>query len=230
MNERKKAEEALENSLIDLRLAQNIAAIGNWQFDPEIGVPVWSDQVYAIYNRDPEQGPPNIDEYKRMYEPDKFAIFNTTIQQAINDGTPYDIILKLKLPGDIVKWIRAICKPDEKSGTAGHFLRGTIQDITELKQAEENIRAALDEKDYLMKEINHRVKNNLLMVSSLINLKGAETEIDLSDIQHQINSISLIHEQLYKSESVTEISCQDYFEALLDSIFSSFTIQFPIED
>jgi PAS domain S-box-containing protein len=108
-------------------------------------------------------------------------------------------------------------------------------DITEHKQAEEKIRAALDEKEYLMKELNHRVKNNLLMVSSLINLKGAETEIDLSDLKHQIKSISLIHEQLYISKSVTEISCKDYFAALIDSIFSSFTrggvrIEKSIED
>ena len=83
----------------------------------------------------------------------------------------------------------------------------------------------LREKDFLMQEINHRVKNNLNMVSSLISLKDSETEIDLSDIQHQIEAISLIHEKLYKTENVTEINCRDYIDDLLNSIFTSFTPQ-----
>ena len=61
------------------------------------------------------------------------------------------------------------------------------------------------------------------MVSSLISLKDSETADDLSDIQHQIGAISLIHEKLYQTGNVTEISCRDYFDDLLNSIFSSFT-------
>ena len=112
---------------------------------------------------------------------------------------------------------------------------GIIRDITECKRAEEYLREALKEKDFLMKELNHRVKNNLLMVSSLISLKDSETEIDLSDIQHQIEAISLIHEKLCKTENVTEINCRDYCDDLLNSIFTSFTtrkvrIEKEIED
>jgi PAS domain S-box-containing protein len=137
---RKQMEEALRKSLIDLTLAQDIAEVGNWQFDPAVGVPVWSEQVYKIYERDPDLGPPHIDEYQKMYEPDQFAIFNTAIQRAIQEGEPYDIILKLKLPSGVVKWIHAICRPDNEKGPAGHFLRGTIQDITERKRAEVALR------------------------------------------------------------------------------------------
>ena len=61
------------------------------------------------------------------------------------------------------------------------------------------------------------------MISSLISLKASETEIDLSDIQHQIKAIGLIHEKLNQTENVTEISCRDYFDDLLNSIFFSFT-------
>lgn len=74
-----------------------------------------------------------------------------------------------------------------------------------------------------MKELNHRVKNSLLMTISLIKLKDSETESDLSDIQKQIEAISLIHEKLYQSESVSAINCRDYLGDLLSSVFSSFT-------
>ncbi|MFW6208161.1 MAG: PAS domain S-box protein [Spirochaetota bacterium] len=81
----------------------------------------------------------------------------------------------------------------------------------------------LKEKDFLMQELNHRVKNNLNMISSLISLKDSETEADLSDLTHQIEAIGLIHEKLYQTDNVTEICCRDYFDDLLNSIFSSFT-------
>ena len=103
----------------------------------------------------------------------------------------------------------------------------SMYDITDRKKAEEEIRQALKEKDFLMKELNHRVKNSLIMVSSLISLKAAEKEADLSDIQNQIAAISLIHEKLYQSESVNIINCKEYFADLLHSIFSSF-IQKPV--
>ena len=113
------------------------------------------------------------------------------------------------------------CMYDEQGRITGHF--GTQHDITELKRAEDTLREALKEKDYLMQELNHRVKNNLAMVSSLINLKDFETAADLSDLQHQIETIGLIHEKLNKTGSVTEIDCRDYFDDLLSSLFSSFT-------
>ncbi len=138
--EREETEDVLCTSLIDLKLAQEIANIGNWQFDPAIGVPVWSEQIYEIYNRDPNLGPPHIDEYRKIYKKEQFAIFNSAIQRAIQDGEPYDIVLKLELPDGIVKWIHAICQPDDKKGPSGHFLRGTIQDITEQIKIEQALR------------------------------------------------------------------------------------------
>ncbi len=91
-----------------------------------------------------------------------------------------------------------------------------MHEITEYKKV-------IEEKNFLMRELNHRVKNNHAMVSSLISLKDSETEADLSDIKHQIEAIGLIHEKLYRMENVTEISCREYFDDLLSSLFFSFT-------
>jgi len=98
-----------------------------------------------------------------------------------------------------------------------------IHDITERRRAEDSLREAVKEKDFLMKELNHRVKNNLLMVTSLISLKNSESENDLSGIQHQIETIGLIHGKLYKTDNVTAIGSRNYISDLLSSIFSSFT-------
>jgi PAS domain S-box-containing protein len=76
------------------------------------------------------------------------------------------------------------------------------------------------EKDLLMRELNHRVKNSLTMVSSLVKLKESHSEADLSDVEHQINTISLLHEKLNETESVTEICLKSYIGGLLSSIVS----------
>ncbi len=98
-----------------------------------------------------------------------------------------------------------------------------ISDITMLKNA-------IKEKDELMQELNHRVKNNLAMVSALIRLKDSELgdTADLSDINHQIEAIRLIHEKLYQKEEIARISVREYIEDLIQSVFDSFTTR-PID-
>jgi len=96
-----------------------------------------------------------------------------------------------------------------------------ITDITARKQTEEELKNLNEQKDILMKELNHRVKNNLLMVSSLVSLKNAETgeEVDLSDLENRIDAIQLIHEKLNQSEDISKISLQEYIEDLVASIY-----------
>jgi len=135
---KEKAEQSeikLSESLIDLHLAQKIASIGNWQFDPEIGIPVWSDEIFNIYERDKKLGPPHVDEYRKMYDKEQFEIFTTAFHTAITEGLSYGIVLKFVSPKNNEKWIHAICQPDKtRKGKKGYFLRGTIQDITESKR------------------------------------------------------------------------------------------------
>ena len=90
----------------------------------------------------------------------------------------------------------------------------TFIDITENKRAEERMQAALAEKVVLLKEVHHRVKNNLQIVSSLLELQSDSIEGEASrryirESQDRIRSIALVHEQLYKSEDLSVIDfCQ----------------------
>ena len=130
----------LEKRNTDLRLAQEIASIGTWSLDPKIGIPEWSDEIYRIYERDPKLGPYPLSDYETIYRGRYWERFNTAIQGAIKDGTPYDIELKLELPSGNVKWVHAMCEPEPELEPKGRKLRGTIQDISERKQAEIKIK------------------------------------------------------------------------------------------
>ena len=79
-----------------------------------------------------------------------------------------------------------------------------------------------EEKDLLMQEMNHRIKNNLNMVTSLMHLKASETDEDFSDIQSQIEAIRLVHEKISDTKNIREIWVRSYLHELLETIFSSF--------
>ncbi len=138
---RNEAQREVDAALTDLRMAQRIARIGNWSFDPAVGVPVWSDEVYAIYERDPALGPIPLGDYPKVYSGRDWERFHSAITRAIEDGTPYEIELRVELSSGRCKWIHAICEPEAEAGPAGHFLRGTIQDITERREFENRLRA-----------------------------------------------------------------------------------------
>ncbi|MCF7929058.1 MAG: sensor histidine kinase [Spirochaetales bacterium] len=91
-----------------------------------------------------------------------------------------------------------------------------------VRKRTEELEQSVKEKDFLMGELNHRVKNNLMMINALIRLKNdtLSDEIDLSDISQQIETISIVHEKLYKTAAITCINFRDYVEDILSSVFS----------
>jgi len=94
-------------------------------------------------------------------------------------------------------------------------------EIQEKIQAEEKIRHSLDEKIVLLKEIHHRVKNNLQIISSLFYLQGEKIEDPqvkslFADSQERIRSIALVHEKLYKTENFTYVDFPDYVKSFVE--------------
>ncbi|MEH1920340.1 PAS domain S-box protein [Nostoc sp.] len=111
----------------------------------------------------------------------------------------------------------------------GSVLVAIQQDITEQKQAEEKIKASLKEKEVLLKEIHHRVKNNLGIVSSLLQMQCRRTQDSvvtaiLRDSQNRIASIALVHEKLYRSEDLADIDFAQYIPDLTTHLFDSYNV------
>jgi PAS domain S-box-containing protein len=106
---------------------------------------------------------------------------------------------------------------------------GMQRDITERKRAEEKIKASLKEKEILLKEIHHRVKNNMQVVSSLLHLQsqGIEDKKTLEmfrESQDRVRSMALVHEKLYASQDLSNINFDEYITGLAMYLYQSYKI------
>jgi len=104
--------------------------------------------------------------------------------------------------------------------------RGIGKDITERKRAEEQLTASLKEKELLLQEIHHRVKNNMQVISSLLKLQ-AETIKDerlrapFWDSEHRVRAMSLVHEKLYQAKDLAHVPFRDYLTSLIRYLYQS---------
>jgi len=101
------------------------------------------------------------------------------------------------------------------------------QEIIERKNAEEKVQASLVEKEILLKEVHHRVKNNLQIISSLLHLQSfsihdAATLNMFEESQSRIRSMALIHEKLYQSKNLGEVNLNEYVESLVEQLAHSY--------
>src|SRR5699024_3513649 len=113
----------------------------------------------------------------------------------------------------------------DKDGTAIRMI-GALQDVTDLRRKDQKIHASLKEKEILLAEIHHRVKNNLAIISGMLQLQAFEEEEQIRDkllnSVRRIQSIALIHEHLYRSESFSKLNFSVSLKELACNIINTF--------
>ena len=106
---------------------------------------------------------------------------------------------------------------------------GIVRDVTVRQREERKLKENIRVKDILLKEIHHRVKNNLQVISSLISLQGEAVEDEVSrevfqDCQTQIQSMAMVHEQLYRSDDLQAIDMGAFLSSLVTYLFHVFRV------
>ena len=199
-----------------------------YETDKEIKITFVSRIAYKIMGYTPEE----LDKGLTLLDfvvPEDLRRASDNIHRIFNGeklgGVEYTIIRKdgKKIP--VIVYTDTIISNNKITG-----LRGIITDISNIKDAKDKIKASLKEKELLLKEIHHRVKNNMQIISSLLSLQKHYTDDEeaievLIESQNRVKTMAMIHEKLYQSENFTHIHFDDYIERLVKDMFYSYDIK-----
>jgi PAS domain S-box-containing protein len=140
-----------------------------------------------------------------------------------------DVVFGFSPPNNkAIIWVQVNSIPQFNAGeNTPKFVYSTIENVSQQKIAQDNIKNSLVEKETLLKEIHHRVKNNLQIISSLLNLqsgylKDSEAIEILRESQNRVRSMALIHERLYRSDDFTNINFNKFLQDLTNILQSSY--------
>ena len=221
ITERKQTAEALRHTQALLANAEKIGRVGGWEIDVQTLQTTWTEGVYDIYELDGTD-PLTVDQGVNYYTPESRPMIELAVQRAIEQGEPFDLELEIITAKGNRRSVLAMGKPDLSRGNVAGF----FQDITERKQAEQALRQSLNDKEALLKEVHHRVKNNMQVITSLLRLESRRSKVDdtqavLGDMQARIRAMALLHESLYRSGTFASVDLSTYLRQLATQAFQT---------
>jgi PAS domain S-box-containing protein len=227
ITERKRAEDALRRSEENFRRSLDDSPLGTRIVTVE-GETIYANRaILDIYDFD------SIEELKttpveKRYTPESYAEFRIRREKRRQDvDTPSEYTISIVRKNGEVRYLQVFRKEilwDDK-----RQFQVIYQDSTERKQAEERIHTSLREKEILLREIHHRVKNNMQVISSLLDLqasssKNPELIAMFHESQSRIQAMALVHEKLYGSKDFARIDLTGYVRTLSQDLFQSYKI------
>ncbi len=217
--------EALRKNEDRLQKILTAAQDGTWDWDLNTGTVFFDPRYYEMAGYTFNEFPPEYEEFRKRVHPEDLPLVERTINLHLEGAIDHFSVefRFLQCNGEWL-WILGRGKIVEKNedGTPARFV-GTHTDISRLKQVESRLEEALREKDTLLRELKHRVKNNFNMMTSMIHLKMDTLEdkatIDcLKEVENRINAFSELYTQLYRDENQKEIQLETYLENLITSM------------
>ncbi|MEP1095068.1 MAG: PAS domain-containing protein [Cyclobacteriaceae bacterium] len=213
ISEQKVAEDKIRRLSDRILLATELAEIGVWEFSSENDEVYWDKQMHEIFEskRNPVK---NLKEFANHVVKDDLLILEE-ITKKIKSGARFiESDLRL-IVNDKIKYVRTYTRIIRDSNAHVSRFIGVMYDNTRDKKLQLKLETSLEEKNVLLKEVHHRVKNNMQLVSSILALKSYELEDAnakklFTEINDRIKSMAVIHDQLYKFYNVSEINISDY--------------------
>ena len=230
--ELEKAYKSLKESKESLAEAQKMAHIGNWDWNLVTNELYYSDEFYRIFGLNPQELNISFDKVLNNIHPEDQNYVNNAIKDALNGNLREVIDFRVILADSRERIALAKSKLSYDKNNNLVRMNGTVQDITETKKAEE---AMAKIETARKKEIHHRIKNNLQVVSSLLdlqaekfkgkkNVKVSEVLEAFKDSQDRVISMALIHEELHKGGEADTLNFSQYIEELADNLFLTYRL------
>jgi PAS domain S-box-containing protein len=230
VNERKQADEALLQSEERYALTLDAVNDGLWDWNVPSGSAFFSPRYYSMLGYDDGEFQASYASWRLLVNPEDLDRVEEELRLSIENGKGFAIDLQMKLKSGGWRWVSTRGKVVERNAE-GKALRivGTLSDVTDRKKSDEKIRESLREKETLLKEIHHRVKNNLQIISSLLNLQAKsigdeKLEGIFRECQDRIAAMAFVHQLLYKSQNFAEINFGEYLRETASHLFRSYKI------
>jgi PAS domain S-box-containing protein len=165
---------------------------------------------------------------KILFE-DDLELYNEKVNDLIQGNEMKSFEARLIDKEGKLRWVNITVSAIEMEEDI-HFILIIASDITNNKQFEKELKDSIREKEVLLQEIHHRVKNNMQIISSLLNLQtryldDIESVNVLKESQNRVRSMAMIHEKLYRSKDFNKIYFDDYIESLVWDLFYSYSIK-----
>ncbi len=232
ITERREIEEALRRSEAQYRklVATVPGVVYDFRMTPDgkYLFPFLSKGIYELAGVTDEDGYFDTSAILDLIQPDAREAFNRSIMESFTNLTPWLHEFPITTAHGEEKWIRGQSIPERESD-GSVIWHGVLVDITANKKTEERLRSSLHEKDALLREIHHRVKNNLQVITSLLNLQAnkfmdEELSRQFDIARNRIKSMSLIHEKFYQSDDLSRISFGDYIRSIARDLERSYPV------
>ena len=194
--------------------------------DGRSAFPFASPGMHEIYEVSPAEVREDATPVFGRLHPDDAARVGETIMESARTLGEFYCEYRVVLPHQGLRWRWSQAHP-ERTPDGGTLWHGIISDVTDRKEAELALQTSLHEKEALLKEVHHRVKNNLQVIMSLLRMEGrrstqADTKFVLSEMQGRIRSMALLHESLYRSGTFAAVDLAGYLRQLATQAFRSF--------
>jgi len=230
INERTEAEGKLRQSESLYRfLAENSADVIS-HLDLEKGRMYVSPSCMTIYGYTQNEMLAFSDPLE-LVDPDFKMMVNAGFAEMIRTKTPTNYIYKACRKDGTTFWAESVVNPivDEKTGRVGQLIT-VVRDISVRMKHEEALSANAHQKEILLREIHNRVKNNFAILVSLMNMqkdiaRNTALTQSLVELQLRVKTMSLVHEQLYNTQSIDRIPFSDYMLNLVTIIADAFTVE-----
>jgi PAS domain S-box-containing protein len=151
-------------------------------------------------------------------------------RSSIATGEPFNMTFPLRGADGVFRPFLTLVIPLKDAAGSVQQWFGSNTDISRLKHIEERLKASLAEKEVLLKEVHHRVKNNLQVISSLVSLQ-ADTLADarvlevLGDVRNRVMTMALVHEKLYQTDDLAQLNFTEYAEGILRHLWNAYSAE-----
>lgn len=192
-----------------------------WELDLKTGDVLFNEQKAVMIGYKHEDFHTYHDFTKLVHPEDHELAMQAMRDLMTGKKDVYDVEYRIKHKDGHYIWFHDIGKAVEwDDELKASKVTGVVINTTESKEREGELQSLIEEKEDLMEELNHRVKNNLTIIKSFVELKSMTSDVDLSDIASQIQSVVILHEKLYETGSTNSLNFKNYIESLIYSIFS----------